>query len=105
VDGQDAETGLFTPVLQHPTSIQRHARGKSIVPGGDGFPLSRDSGPGANTGCVCCAPSAQRKGSLFHTVKNDLLTQHLVSSLLHFNKLVVTTCSLLTQLHVSSYLD
>jgi len=53
VDGQDAETGLFTPVLQHPTSIQRHARGNSVIPGGDGFPLSRDSGSGAKTGGVC----------------------------------------------------
>ena len=33
------------------------------------------------------------------------LIQHVLSSLLHFNTLVDTTCSLLTQLHVSSYLD
>jgi len=65
VDGQDAETGLFTPVLQHPASIQRHARAKSDIPGGDGFPLGRDSGPGAKTGGACCAPSAQECTSWF----------------------------------------
>ena len=35
VDGQDTETGLFTPVLQHPSSIQGHKRGKAIIPRGD----------------------------------------------------------------------
>ena len=32
VDGQDAETGLFTPVLQHPSSIHRHKGGEAIIP-------------------------------------------------------------------------
>ena len=32
MDGQDAETGLFTQVLQHPSSVHRHKRGKSIIP-------------------------------------------------------------------------
>ena len=68
VDGQDAETGLFTPVLQHPNSFYGHARGESVLPGGDSFPLSRDSGSGAEAGCVCCAPSAQRQLYLFHVL-------------------------------------
>ena len=50
-DGQDTETGLFTPVLQHPSSVQRQERGTSVIPGG-GF-LS------------ACALSSQREGALF----------------------------------------
>ena len=32
--GQDTETGLFTPVLQHPSSVQRQERSTSVIPGG-----------------------------------------------------------------------
>ena len=58
VDGKDAETGLFTPVLQHPSSIHRHKRGKAIIPRGDRFPLGR------NRQCLLCALKTERKGTI-----------------------------------------
>ena len=65
VDGQDAETGLFTPVLQHPSSVHRHKRGKAITPKGDRFSRSRGSGLGAKTRSICFAHTRQRGGALF----------------------------------------
>jgi len=59
VGGRGTETGLLTPVLQHPSSVHRHKRGESIIPRGDRFPLGRGSGPVAKTGSVCCARSRQ----------------------------------------------
>jgi len=47
--GQDTGTGLLTPVLQRPSSIQGCKRGKSIIPGGNRFPFNRNSGPVAKT--------------------------------------------------------
>ena len=44
MDGQDTATGLLTPVLQRPSSIQGCKRGKYIILGGDRFPGDRMGG-------------------------------------------------------------